>query len=696
MGTPTLQPHTPAAARSDVVDLSVVIVNYNVREFLEQALRSVQRAGAGINMEVFVVDNNSVDGSPAMVREQFPDVQLIANARNVGFGTANNQALRQARGRYALVLNPDTIVQEDTFEKLIRFMDDQPDAGAVGCTILHPDGSFALESRRAFPTPSVAFYRLIGLASAFPGSPVFGRYNMMYLPRDEVAEVDALSGSCMLVRRRALFGEDGAGLFDEDFFMYGEDLDLCYRIQQAGWKIYYTPETQIIHYKGESTKKGDLTYVRLFYGAMLRFTEKHFEGRYSGLFALALRLAIMGRAALSVLGKTTRSLAWPALDFVTVYVAAVATAMMHAYAVDAGVAPLYFGTVAPAYALGSVGGIVAAGGYGHRRRIRPVWTGVFVGFLVVASASFFIKDIAFSRAVILLTYPLAAVMATASRLVMYRRNRQATNPRRAVLVGARDEALRLQRMLARHPQPPMSLEGYVWTETEGSEAAETETAGTRANGEDEGSRPPRIGHLDQLRDLIRLRDVDEVIFASATLSNQDIFRHIQQLGDVAAHVRILAADRDHVIGKASVDDLSMVDLVEAHDALAHTRPRAARRLFEICLSLVGLLIHPFASLVARFSGPDSLAARLSRKTRKLPAVLTGQLRLVGYAGDAGYTPPPEWNLKPAVFPVVDALDFQEDDRDVISTAYWFYVRNESASLDWDVIMRSLRQARERA
>ncbi|MEO1477833.1 MAG: glycosyltransferase family 2 protein, partial [Bacteroidota bacterium] len=176
---------------ADTLDVSVVIVNYNVRGFLEQALSSVQRAVRSLRAEVFVVDNNSVDGSVAMVRERFPDVHVIANRENVGFARANNQAIREARGRYLFILNPDTLVQEDTLDRMVAFMDAHPDAGAVGCRILNPDGTFAPESRRAFPTPSVAFYRMTGLARLFPHSPTFGRYNLTYLPKDEVCEVDA-------------------------------------------------------------------------------------------------------------------------------------------------------------------------------------------------------------------------------------------------------------------------------------------------------------------------------------------------------------------------------------------------------------------------------------------------------------------------------------------------------------------------
>ena len=679
-----------AAAPADVLDLSVVVVNYNVREFLEQALRSVFRAGEHLSMEVFVVDNNSVDGSAAMVRAEFPSVRLLVNDENVGFSRANNQAIHEARGRYLLILNPDTIVQEDTFSKLIRFMDSHPEAGAVGCKILHPDGSFARESRRAFPTPRVAFYRLVGLSALFPGSRTFGRYNMTYLPENEVAEVDALSGSCMLVRKDALYqsrtgGGSGAGLLDESFFMYGEDLDWCYRIQRAGWKIYYTPETQIIHYKGESTKKGELKYVRLFYGAMLQFSEKHLEGRYSRFFALLVRIGIVFRAVASLLAKAFRRFSWPLVDFGTVYACAAAVGSVHAMLLGADPAPLFFAVVAPAYGLGTIMGTAVAGGYGHRRRIRSVWAGVLVGMLLVASTSFFIKDIAFSRVVVLVTFPLAATTASLLRLMYSRRGENPAYRRRAVVVGQRAEAARLQQMLLRHPRPPFRLEGYIASDRES----------VARNGRHAGQAPSSLGHLGQLRDIVRIHQIDDVVFASAALSNQDIFRLIQQVRDLPVHFRILAEGRDHVIGKASVDDLSLTSLVEAEEALIHRRSHLGRRAFEIALSIFGLAIYPLMAAAAAASRGESMPALVRRKLSRLPEVLRGRLALVGYNSIGDYIPPEEWGLRSAVFAVHEALDVAHATREEIGAAYWFYVRNQSASLDWDIIVRSLRQLRHR-
>ncbi|MEM6328269.1 MAG: glycosyltransferase family 2 protein, partial [Bacteroidota bacterium] len=365
----------PRPTTVGAVDVSVVIVTYNVREFLEQALESVERASAGLTVETWVVDNDSADGTAEMVRQRFPDVHYVLNEENVGFATANNQALRQMNGRYALVLNPDTILQEDTLRELVAFMDAHPDTGAAGCRILNPDGTFAPESRRAFPTPAVAFYRLTGLSRLFPHSPTVGRYNLTYLPQDEVCEVDALSGSCMMVRREAILDETSetdateavaphhtrtaAGLLDEAFFMYGEDLDWCYRIQQAGWAIRYTPATQIVHYKGESTKKGDLRYVRLFYGAMLRFVEKHLTsdghsviGRAASvLLAMGIRAGIVARAGMAAVARVSRAIAPLVLDgtlgWMALAAAALAWSLPRGFTFDA---PFYI-LVLPLYAL---------------------------------------------------------------------------------------------------------------------------------------------------------------------------------------------------------------------------------------------------------------------------------------------------------------------------------------------------------
>ncbi|MDD5694837.1 MAG: glycosyltransferase family 2 protein [Bacteroidales bacterium] len=211
--------------------LSVIIVNYNVRYFLEQCLLSVRKAIAELDAEVFVVDNNSVDSSAQMVREKFPGVILIENNENIGFARANNQAIIRSQGEYVLLLNPDTVVEHDTFSKIVTFMDSHLDAGGLGVKMVDGNGKFLPESKRGLPTPAVAFYKIFGLSKLFPRSKRFGKYHLGYLDKDEIHPVDILSGACMLIRKTVL---DRIGLLDETFFMYGEDIDLSYRITQAG------------------------------------------------------------------------------------------------------------------------------------------------------------------------------------------------------------------------------------------------------------------------------------------------------------------------------------------------------------------------------------------------------------------------------------------------------------------------------
>ncbi|HOP13527.1 MAG TPA: glycosyltransferase family 2 protein, partial [Lentimicrobium sp.] len=241
--------------------LSVVIVNYNVKYFLEQCLHSVEAAIRDLDAEVFVVDNNSVDGSVEMVREKFPRIRLIANTVNTGFSVANNQAIRESSGEYVLLLNPDTVVELDTFTRSVEFMDAHPDAGGLGIKMVDGSGKYLPESKRGLPTPAVAFYKIFGLSALFPKSKIFGQYHLGYLDRDQTHVVDVLAGAYMMLRRETL---EKTGLLDETFFMYGEDIDLSYRITKAGYKNYYYPGARIIHYKGESTKKSSINYVFVF------------------------------------------------------------------------------------------------------------------------------------------------------------------------------------------------------------------------------------------------------------------------------------------------------------------------------------------------------------------------------------------------------------------------------------------------
>lgn len=282
------------------MQLSVIIVNYNVKYFLEQCLHSVQKAIQNLDAEVWVTDNASPDNSVEYLEPKFSWVNFIRNETNPGFAKANNQALHKCSGEYILFLNPDTLLPEDALTKCITFMKSHAQAGALGIRMIDGSATFLPESKRSFPSPLTSLYKLSGLSWLFPKSKIFSRYSLAYLNEFKNYEVDVLAGAFMLSRKNLLIDLKG---FDEAFFMYGEDIDLSYRIQKSGYKNYYFSESTIIHFKGESTHKGSLKYVKMFYQAMSIFVKKHYTGRSAQLFTHFLQAAIWFRAGASVISQ---------------------------------------------------------------------------------------------------------------------------------------------------------------------------------------------------------------------------------------------------------------------------------------------------------------------------------------------------------------------------------------------------------
>ncbi len=290
-------------------------MNYNVRYFLEQCLYAVFRSKTNFEYEVFVVDNASTDDSILMLKNKFPQVILIANTENAGFSKANNQAVRLSNAEYILLLNPDTLIQETTLQQCIDKMDEDKNTGALGVKMVDGSGQFLPESKRGFPTPVAAFSKMSGLSKLFPTSKLFGQYHLTYLDKNVSHEIDVLSGAFMMLRKSVL---DKVGLLDEDYFMYGEDIDLSYRIIQAGYKNIYFADTSIIHFKGESTKKGSLNYIRVFYQAMIIFSRKHVSGSKGKALTFFLQTAIYLRAFMAIIQTLFSGLFYPVVDAIMI------------------------------------------------------------------------------------------------------------------------------------------------------------------------------------------------------------------------------------------------------------------------------------------------------------------------------------------------------------------------------------------
>lgn len=279
------------------IDLSVIIVNYNTKALLKQAIDSIYNSRPELTYEVIVSDNHSKDGSVELLSEHYKDVRLIANDENLGFAKANNIAIRHSRGRYVLLLNSDTIVVDGCLGDCINYMDTYQEIGALGCKVVLPDGKLDLACRRSFPTPEVSLYRMLGLSKLFPHHQKFGSYNLTYLDENEISEVDSIVGAFMLLRREVV---EQVGLLDEDYFMYGEDIDWCYRIKQAGWKVLYYPKAKIIHYKGASGGKKNPKIIYEFYRAMHLFYKKHYRDKYSFWITAAVYFGISAKLCVAL------------------------------------------------------------------------------------------------------------------------------------------------------------------------------------------------------------------------------------------------------------------------------------------------------------------------------------------------------------------------------------------------------------
>jgi len=566
--------------------LSVVIVNYNVKYFLEQCLYSVLKAGQGIDMEVFVVDNNSVDGSVTMLKEKFSSVKIIENTDNKGFSKANNQAIRQSFGEYVLLLNPDTVVEEDTFSKIIAFMDAHPDAGGLGVKMLDGKGHFLPESKRGLPTPMVAFYKMFGLAKLFPKSKIFGRYHLGFLDKDKTHEVEILSGAFMLIRKNAL---EKTGLLDENFFMYGEDIDISYRIVQAGYKNYYFPETRIIHYKGESTKKSSVNYVIVFYNAMIIFARKHFSKKNAKSFSFLIKAAIFFRALLAIAGRFMRLIFLPLLDAAVIFAGIYFIKNYwesHVVFRGGGSYPIEFIAIAvPLYLIIWLFSIYMSGGYDKPVRPVKIILGITIGTIFILSVYALLGEhMRFSRALIILGAGWAAVSMTSIRYLLNLMNFKnykigSGKNRHFVIVGDDDEAIRVAGLL----QKTLINPGFI---------------GLVSTGEKYDTAKGFIGNITQLADIIYIYKIDEAIFCSKSMPPQLIIDKMTELQATNIDYKIAPPESMSIIGSNSINTSGEMYVLNIN-AISRVSNRRSKRLLDMAAAVLLLLFYPVAALFVK-------------------------------------------------------------------------------------------------
>lgn len=625
--------------------LSVIIVNYNVKYFLKQCLASVFGSkkeladGTTLSLDVWVVDNDSVDGSIDMVCRDFPQVHVIENHENVGFARANNMALSKSTGDYLLLLNPDTVVENDTFVRCVDFIVQHADCGGLTVKMVDGKGNFLRESKRGFPSPAASFYKIAGLTRLFPHSKRFAAYYMGHLGEDDVNEIEILPGAFLMLRREVY---DKIGGLDETYFMYGEDIDYSWSIKLAGWKNYYLPTTRIIHYKGESTRKGSMNYVYTFYNAMAIFVRKYFSGKDARLFNLLLQVAIWLRATLAWMQRIAQRVAVPLADFLLAYGGFVLIKALWEN-VKWGGAEYYPAEytllVIPLYILILMCSSWLGGGYDKPVRIGRIVSGMGTGLLMLlAFYSLLDESQRYSRMLLVLG-SVWTLMATLIVRVLLSINNVKGYALRAhtrgitLAVGSPTETARLKELYA-----SMGMSTDNVTITDDTDAR-------------------------HLQDLIRIEHADEVVFCGCDIRH--VIELMAYLRTTGVEYKIAPSESAYIIGSESVlspDDLYIADL----NTITTDTSRRRKRLFDIGTSLLLLLLSPLLFWFQKHKG-SYFGHCLS--------VLVGSMTWVGYTNHRG------------VFSPADMLrgDATEQLRERLTLRY---MRHYSTATDFTILMRN--------
>ena len=641
-------------------DLSIVIVNYNVRHFLQQTLESVRRASQNLMTEVWVVDNNSIDDSVEMVKRDFPEVKIIANKDNPGFSKANNQAIARSDSKYILLLNPDTILQEDTLDSCFHFMESHSDAGAVGAKMLDGSGQFLPESKRGFPTPWVSFCKASGLSVLFPRSKTFNRYHLGYLDKDQTHEIDVLCGAFMFMRSSML---DEVGVLDEAFFMYGEDIDLSFRIKNAGHKIYYYPETQLIHFKGESTKKSTVNYVKVFYQAMIIFAKKHFSGRGAGFLVILLNLAIIARASVSLLRRAAQSILPQLIDFALIF-----TGMylikewweVYQFGDSQYFKPqvLYFLALISAVYVGS---LWLHGVYRKQFKVGQILRSVTSAVLLLLAAYALINaEYRFSRTLVLLSSVCALFVIFMIRFIhQYAKNGNFDIGRKAnkriIIIGGRAEAQNVETLL----EKSLTVHQVV----------------ARIAPEDSYDAEFHSSKWDKLQQIAILEKANEFIFCTKDLEWQHVIAMMNTMGPDIEY-KMVGDDKMSILGSKSKNTSGELYTVQFQFNLSRWQEKWKKRTLDILVSL---------SLIVTFF--IFLWAQANKKTYfgRLFQVLIGNKTMVGYR------PKDERIMELPVIKtsLLDAIPNGISDEKLIHRANLIYAKDYSVWKDLEVIARKI-------
>jgi GT2 family glycosyltransferase len=652
------------------LDLSIIIVNYNVKEFLQNLIHSIEKASLNLTKEIIIVDNASDDGSVEFIGEKFPQIKLLANKKNLGFGKANNIGLGQAVGKYILLVNPDTLVAEDTFEKMIEFFESNSEVGLAGCKILNPDGTLQLACRRSFPGPWTSFTKVTGLSSLFPNSKIFARYNLTYLDENKTYEVDAISGSFMMMRKEVY---EKVGGFDEQFFMYGEDLDLCYRIQKSGFKIYYVHSAQIIHYKGESTKRSSLDETKVFYNAMHLFVKKHLSTSF--LIGFILRTAIAVRSVFAFLGVRKLLILSVVLDFIFFDLCLFAAEKIyHSFTDWRGFPGFAIPIVYTVPALIQIFVSFVIGNYKKDKlSVTKTIFSIVISLPILTSLTFFFKNFAFSRAIVLITYAFLFVVLAAWRIIfkiMFKASLvdEDLKQKKTLIVGLDNSAVEIGKKIRKKKTDRRTVIGLIGFSNKniGEIIEPFEVIGTDQN----------------IKRIIKENKINEVIFSSGELSYNKMIEIVSRCRDENVEFKIAGNNLDFIVGKTAVTMLDDMPVIDLNYNISQPQLRLIKTLFDYSITIPSLfLIYPFIFFKSKLVNRQS---DFTKFVLGFPNVINGKASLVGpnrselnedkFLGKTGLTG--YWYI-------------ENDNSEELEKLNFYYAKNQNIWLDLEILAKSL-------
>lgn len=642
--------------------LSIIIINFNVKYFLEHCLNSVLTALNGINGEIIVVDNHSNDGSKEYFKNRFPEVNFIWNDANIGFGKANNLGLKYATGEYILFLNPDTILPEDCLEKCIDFLHLNQNNGALGVKMLDGSGRFLKESKRSFPYPFTSLYKLTGLAKLFPRSKVFAKYHLGNLDENKNHEVDVLAGAFMMLPSKILEVVKG---FDEDFFMYGEDVDLSYRIQQAGFVNYYFAETSIIHFKGESTKKGSLNYVRMFYKAMSIFVTKHYKNTRAGVFNLFIQAAIGLRAAMAA---GTRFLKWIGMPVIDMLIIAGSFWLVKVIWTVYIKQEVHYSTNLLLIVLPFFTGLFLLtswltglyDGYYKQSRLNK---STLVSILVILSLYALLPEsLRFSRGILLFGSLTAYGLMTLAKILFSKwgvieRDPEKDSLEETVVIGSSEEYQQVSALLEK-----AGFKEKVFGRIDTGDIPVTDT----------------LGNVNDLKNILHSYPVKQVIFCQGQLSFKEI---ISLLPSVPAKIRVqfFTPELNTIIGSDDRNEAGRIFSEEVNDLNLNKKiSRRGKRILDILVSILFLVTFPVHLFVKKrffFFLKNSCQVLVAKKT------------WIGYSGNDPALP----HLKPGIITTTGLpLKLNRLSKSSLNTADHLYARHYEVMNDIELIWKNYR------